>query len=44
MVFLKFLTLTVGGSAIAAVLLGGVVKVLSSVQGKHSVTSRAAVR
>ena len=42
--FLKFLTLSVGGSAIAAVLLGSVVKALSAIQGKHSVSSRAIVR
>jgi hypothetical protein len=36
MMFLRFIVSVVGGSAIAAILLGGVVKILQSMQSKQS--------
>jgi hypothetical protein len=36
MMFLRFIVSVVGGSAVAAVLLGGVVKALHSIQTKQS--------
>jgi hypothetical protein len=36
MMFLRFIVSVVGGSAVAAVLLGGVLKILQSMQTKQS--------